>query len=89
MIYIKSLLEVLSVMVPVLIGVAFITIAERKGMGSMQRRVGPNVVGIWGLLQPFADALKLIIKENIVPVHSNKLIFYLGPILTLIFSLLG
>lgn len=87
--YIYSILEVLAVMVPVLMGVAFVTIAERKGMGSMQRRLGPNIVGIWGLLQPFADALKLIIKENIVPVQSNKWIFYLGPIITLIFSLLG
>ena len=51
----SSTLEVLVVLLPILIGVAYVTIAERKGMGSMQRRVGPNAVGIWGLLQPFAD----------------------------------
>ena len=84
-----SILEVILVILPILISVAYVTIAERKGMGSLQRRVGPNTVGIYGLLQPFADALKLIVKENIIPAHSNKYLFYLGPIITLIFSLLG
>jgi NADH-ubiquinone oxidoreductase chain 1 len=74
---------------PILIGVAYVTIAERKGMASMQRRVGPNAVGVYGLLQPFADALKLIVKENIIPIYANKYLFYLGPIITLIFALLG
>jgi NADH-ubiquinone oxidoreductase chain 1 len=69
--------------------VAFVTIAERKTMASMQRRLGPDLVGIYGLLQPFADALKLLIKEYITPTQANILLFFLGPIITLLFSLYG
>jgi NADH-ubiquinone oxidoreductase chain 1 len=69
--------------------VAFVTIAERKTMASMQRRLGPNLVGIYGLLQPFADALKLLIKEYITPTQANIILFFLGPIITLLFSLYG
>jgi NADH-ubiquinone oxidoreductase chain 1 len=74
---------------PVLLSVAFITIAERKTMASMQRRLGPNVVGYYGVLQPFADALKLLIKEYITPTQSNIILFFLGPIITLAYSLYG
>src|SRR6185369_2693074 len=84
-----SIIEVLLVLVPVLLGVAYVTVAERKTMASMQRRLGPNVVGYYGLLQAFADALKLILKEYIAPTQSNIVLFFLGPIITLIFSLLG
>jgi NADH-ubiquinone oxidoreductase chain 1 len=84
-----SLLEVLIVLLPILLSVAYVTIAERKAMGSMQRRVGPNKVGYLGTLQPFADALKLIVKETIIPAHANSVLFFLGPIITLIFALLG
>jgi len=83
------LLEVLLVIVPVLLAVAFMTIIERKQLAAMQRRVGPNTVGYYGVLQPFADALKLILKETVIPAQSNKTLFYLAPIVTLIFSLLG
>jgi len=83
------LLEVLVVIVPVLLAVAFMTIIERKQLAAMQRRVGPNTVGYYGVLQPFADALKLILKETVIPAQSNKTLFYLAPIVTLIFSLLG
>jgi NADH-ubiquinone oxidoreductase chain 1 len=76
-------------MVPVLLTVAFVTIAERKTMASMQRRLGPNLVGYYGLLQPFADALKLLIKEFISPTQANLILFFLGPIITLIFALYG
>jgi NADH-ubiquinone oxidoreductase chain 1 len=86
---IVSVLEVLIITVPVLLTVAFITIAERKTMGSMQRRLGPNIVGYYGLLQPFADALKLLIKEFISPTQANLILFFLGPIITLIFALYG
>lgn len=83
------LLEVLLVIVPVLLAVAFMTIIERKQLAAMQRRVGPNTVGYYGVLQPFADALKLILKETVIPAQSNKTLFYLAPIVTLVFSLLG
>jgi NADH-ubiquinone oxidoreductase chain 1 len=92
MIYISSIIsifEVLILIVPVLLTVAFITIAERKTMASMQRRLGPNLVGYYGLLQPFADALKLLIKEFISPTQANLILFFLGPIITLIFALYG
>jgi len=84
-----SIVEVLLVTVPVLLTVAFVTVAERKTMASMQRRLGPNVVGYYGLLQAFADALKLLLKEYVSPTQANIVLFFLGPIITLIFSLLG
>src|ERR1700742_657986 len=84
-----NLINVLLFVIFVLLSVAFITIAERKTMASMQRRIGPNIVGYYGILQPFADALKLLIKEYIAPTQANVILFFLGPIITLIFSLLG
>jgi NADH-quinone oxidoreductase subunit H len=82
-------LEILLIVVPLLIAVAYFTLAERKVIASMQRRRGPNVVGMWGLLQPLADGLKLLIKESIFPSNSNTIIFVLAPILTFLLSLLG
>lgn len=84
-----SIIEVLIVTVPVLLTVAFVTVAERKTMASMQRRLGPNSVGYYGMLQAFADALKLLLKEYVSPTQANFVLFFLGPIITLIFSLLG
>ena len=84
-----SLILILLVFVPMLLCVAFMTIIERKAMGSMQRRIGPNVVGYYGVLQPFADALKLVVKEQIIPAQSNKALFFLAPMISLVFSLLG
>jgi NADH-ubiquinone oxidoreductase chain 1 len=84
-----SILEVILVVVPALLIVAFTTVAERKTMASMQRRLGPNIVGYYGLLQAFADALKLLLKEYVGPTQANLILFFLGPIITLIFSLLG
>ncbi|KAF7846449.1 hypothetical protein BT93_L4356 [Corymbia citriodora subsp. variegata] len=84
-----SIIEVLIVTLPVLFVVAFVTVAERKTMASMQRRLGPNIVGYYGLLQAFADALKLLLKEYVSPTQANLVLFFLGPIITLIFSLLG
>ena len=84
-----SIIENIILMLPALLVVAYVTVAERKTMASMQRRLGPNAVGYYGLLQAFADALKLILKEYIAPTQSNIVLFFLGPIITLIFSLLG
>jgi NADH-ubiquinone oxidoreductase chain 1 len=86
---IYSLLDVLAVIVPVLMAIAFMTILERKQLAAHQRRVGPDTVGYFGVLQPFSDAMKLILKETIIPSQSNKVLFYLAPVSTLIISLLG
>lgn len=84
-----SILEILIKTIPILLSVAFVTIAERKTMASMQRRLGPNAVGYYGILQAFADALKLLLKEYISPTQANIFLFFLGPVITLNFSLLG
>jgi NADH:ubiquinone oxidoreductase subunit H len=84
-----ALLEVLVVLVPVLLAVAFMTIIERKVLAAMQRRVGPNTVGYYGVLQPFADALKLFLKENVVPQHALGPLFMGAPLIALVCSLLG
>lgn len=84
-----NILVVILVVVPTLLVVAFTTVAERKTMASMQRRLGPNIVGYYGLLQAFADALKLLLKECVSPTQANLVLFFIGPLITLIFSLLG
>ena len=84
-----NLVNVLVIVVPMLLAVAFMTIIERKQLAAHQRRVGPQITGYFGVLQPFADALKLILKENVVPTHANKVLFFVAPIATLILSLLG
>ena len=84
-----GLIDVLAILLPVLLSVAFMTIIERKQLASLQRRIGPNIVGWYGILQPFADALKLILKETVIPSQANKVLFYLAPVSTLVFSLLG
>ena len=89
MLSIISILEGLLLIVPALLSVAFVTVAERKTMASMQRRLGPNAVGYYGLLQAFADALKLLLKEYVAPTQANIILFFLGPMITLIFALLG
>ena len=83
------LLKIIIIIIPVLIAVAYFTIAERKIMGSIQRRKGPNVIGFLGLLQPLADGLKLFSKETILPSNSNIFIFLIAPVLTFILSLIG
>jgi NADH-quinone oxidoreductase subunit H len=85
----KVILLSLILIVPIIISVAFFTLAERKVMASIQRRQGPNVVGFMGLLQPIADGIKLIAKEFIVPSKAKALIFIFAPVLTFFLALAG
>ena len=75
MFIIITLLKILIIVVPLLISVAYFTLAERKILGAIQRRRGPNVVGVYGLLQPLSDGFKLLVKETVLPSNSNKFIF--------------
>jgi len=86
---IYTILKILTIIVPLLISVAYFTIAERKIMGIIQRRRGPNVIGFIGLLQPLADGLKLFVKETILPSNSSIMVFLLAPILTFLLSLIS
>ncbi len=81
-IVILTLLKSLALIVPLLIGVAYLTYAERKVMGAIQLRKGPNVVGPFGLAQPFADALKMMFKETIIPAGSDRVLFIMAPMIT-------
>ena len=83
------LLKILIIIVPLLISVAYFTLAERKILGAIQRRRGPNVVGVYGLLQPLSDGFKLLVKETVLPSNANKFIFVLAPIITFVISLMG
>ncbi|HYJ18854.1 MAG TPA: NADH-quinone oxidoreductase subunit H, partial [Burkholderiales bacterium] len=78
-----TLAKILAITVPIILCVAYLTLAERKVIGYMQVRIGPNRVGYWGLLQPFADVLKLLVKEVIVPYGANKFLFLLAPVLAI------
>lgn len=89
MFIIITLLKILIIVVPLLISVAYFTLAERKILGAIQRRRGPNVVGVYGLLQPLSDGFKLLVKETVLPSNSNKFIFIISPIITFVISLMG
>jgi NADH-quinone oxidoreductase subunit H len=85
----SEFLQILLIIILILIAVAYLTLFERKVLAIIQRRKGPNVIGIFGLLQPLADGFKLLMKEPIVPSNSNKLLFILAPMLSFIISLIG
>jgi NADH-quinone oxidoreductase subunit H len=82
-------IKLVLVIVPLLLAVAYLTLLERKVLGGIQRRKGPNVVGFLGLLQPLADGVKLILKETVIPNVSNKMVFILAPILSFFLSLVS
>ena len=80
---IRSVAGIIAIMVPLILSVAYLTLAERRVIGFMQVRIGPNRVGPWGLFQPFADVIKLVFKEIVLPAKANKFIFFLAPVLSI------
>jgi len=78
-----TLVKIIAIVGPLMLGVAYLTLAERKVIGYMQVRLGPNRVGPKGLLQPIADGIKLMFKEIVIPTGANKTLFILAPILTI------
>lgn len=87
--FLTSFIEDLVVILFLLLSVAFVTLLERKVLAIIQRRQGPNVIGVFGLLQPLADGFKLLVKESIFPSNSNKFLFQIAPIISFNVSLLG
>ena len=87
MFFLLFIIKLLILIVPLLISVAYFTLAERKILGAIQRRRGPNVIGYLGLLQPLSDGFKLFVKESIIPKTSDNFVFFLSPIITFILSL--
>jgi len=84
-----TVVQTLAMLVPVLVSVAYLTLAERKVMAAMQARKGPNVVGPFGLMQPFADAVKMLMKETIIPTGANRILFILAPLLTMTLAMIA
>jgi NADH-quinone oxidoreductase subunit H len=78
-----TLLKIVSILIPLILGVAYLTLVERKVIGAMQARIGPNRVGYKGLLQPFADVIKLLLKEIIIPTGASRFLFVIAPILSI------
>jgi NADH-quinone oxidoreductase subunit H len=89
MFIIITFIKILIIIIPLLISVAYFTLAERKILGAIQRRRGPNVIGVFGLLQPLADGFKLLVKETVLPSNANKFLFIISPIITFVISLMG
>ncbi len=82
-------LEVLAILLPLLFAVAYLTYAERKVLAAIQLRKGPNVVGPFGLLQPIADAIKMLMKETVVPIGANRVLFLMAPMLTFLLAMIA
>nr|YP_010199849.1 NADH dehydrogenase subunit 1 [Hydropuntia urvillei]UAD89857.1 NADH dehydrogenase subunit 1 [Hydropuntia urvillei] len=89
MFFVGIILKIVIIILPLLIAIAYMTLAERKVMAAMQRRKGPNIVGVFGLLQPLADGLKLFVKETVLPSSANLSMFILAPILTFLLALIA
>nr|ABI53759.1 NADH dehydrogenase subunit 1 [Placozoan sp. BZ10101] len=87
--YITVTIKLLIIFVPLLLSVAYLTLAERKVLGLMQNRKGPAIVGPWGLVQPIADGVKLLTKELIIPSQANKFLYYIAPIISFTFAILA
>ena len=87
--FLEILFSYLALVVPLLVAVAFFTVYERHILAATQRRQGPNIVGFYGLFQPIADGLKLLLKESILPTRANLLIFILSPVFTFGLALAG
>jgi len=83
------LFKIIIIVIPLLLSVAYFTLAERKIMGAIHRRRGPNVVGVYGLLQPLADGFKLFVKETVIPSSANPFLFVISPMITFVISLMG
>ena len=84
-----TVLKTLAVLVPLLLAVAYLTYAERKVLAAIQLRRGPNVVGPFGLFQPFADAIKMVMKETVIPAGANRVLFLLAPMLTFALAMIA
>jgi NADH-quinone oxidoreductase subunit H len=84
-----TVLKTLAILVPLLLGVAYLTLAERKVLAAIQIRRGPNVVGPFGLFQPFADAIKMLMKETIIPTGANRVLFLMAPMLTFALAMIA
>jgi NADH-quinone oxidoreductase subunit H len=88
-ILVLTVLKALALLVPLLVGVAYLTYAERKVLAAIQLRKGPNVVGPFGLFQPFADAIKMIFKETVIPAGANRALFLMAPMITFMLAMIA
>jgi NADH-quinone oxidoreductase subunit H len=88
-ILVLTVLKALALLVPLLVGVAYLTYAERKVLAAIQLRKGPNVVGPFGLFQPFADAIKMIFKETVIPAGANRVLFLMAPMITFMLAMIA